>query len=136
MIFQKYENTRHIIMCSLGGRVTREPDRKTSRFARRFEHPSLHPPDIISITRKKKHGENTSGMMQKNDTGKIGQSTLGKFVQATFAKTKKKLGHINLNSWHILMTNLMFDCDKSESEIMTNPNQRLELGEPGSVRLG
>ena len=75
-------------------------------------------------------------MMQKNETRKIGQATLGKFVQATFDKYQKEIGDICLNSWHILMTNLMFDCDKSESEIMTNPNQRLELGEPGSVRLG
>ena len=97
-------------------------------------HHSIH--QTLSQSHGKKHGENTSGMMQKNETRKIGQSTPGKFVQATFDKYQKEIGDICLNSWHILMTNLMFDCDKSESEIMTNPNQRLELGEPGSVRLG
>ena len=96
-------------------------------------HHSIH--QTLSQSQGKKTRRKHIGMMQKNETGKIGQATLGKFVQATFEKPKGNWG-IYLNSWHILMTNLMFDCDKSESEIMTNPNQRLELGEPGSVRLG
>ena len=51
-------------MSTLGGRVTRELHRKTSRFARRFEHPSLHPTDIISITRWK-HGKSTAAAQKK-----------------------------------------------------------------------
>ena len=51
-------------MSTLGGRVTRELHRKTGRFARRFEHPSLHPPDIISITRWK-HGKSTAAAQKK-----------------------------------------------------------------------
>ena len=53
-------------------------------------HHSIH--QTLSQSQGKKRGENTSGMMQKNETRKIGQPKLGKFVQATFDKYQKEIG--------------------------------------------